>query len=54
MRRTVERRIETPLSRRILAGEFTDGDYIRVVHSDGEYSFERTNVPEPVTAGAEA
>jgi ATP-dependent Clp protease ATP-binding subunit ClpC len=54
LRRTVERRIENPLSRRILGGEFTEGDHVRVDYVNGEYTFERTAVAEPVAAGVEA
>ena len=54
LRRTVERRIENPLSRRILGGEFKDGDQVTVDHANGEYSFERESAPEPVAAGVEA
>jgi ATP-dependent Clp protease ATP-binding subunit ClpC len=55
LRRTVQRHIETPLARRILAGEFEDGDIVRVDHRDGEYSFEKSGVrprrePEAVPA----
>ena len=39
LRRTIERRIANPLSRRILAGEFAEGDVARVDYVDGEYTF---------------
>jgi ATP-dependent Clp protease ATP-binding subunit ClpC len=48
LRRTVTRRIENPLAKRILAGEFTDGDVVRVDHRDGEYAFEKADHHEPV------
>jgi ATP-dependent Clp protease ATP-binding subunit ClpC len=42
LRRTVQRRVENPLSKRILAGEFDEGDTVLVdVSDDGEYVFER-------------
>ena len=45
LRRTVQRRVENPLSRRILAGEFNEGDTVLVdVTADGEYLFERKAV----------
>ncbi len=44
LRRTIERRIANPLSRRILAGEFADGDTAVVDHADGEYVFEKRAV----------
>jgi len=49
LRRTVERRIENPLSRRILSGDFTDGDHVEVDYTDGEYAFSKAAVAEPVT-----
>ncbi|HEX5369932.1 MAG TPA: AAA family ATPase, partial [Dehalococcoidia bacterium] len=52
LRRTIERRIENPLSRRILAGEFTDGDHVTVDFADGEYTFAKAVVAEPVGATA--
>ncbi|MDP2949523.1 MAG: AAA family ATPase, partial [Chloroflexota bacterium] len=42
LRRTVQRRVENPLSKRILAGEFGEGDTVVVdVSAEGEYLFER-------------
>ena len=48
LRRTVERRIENPLARRMLSGEFKDGHHVTVDYVNGEYSFERAAVAEPV------
>lgn len=39
LRRTVERRVENELARRILAGEFTERRHITVDYSDGAYTF---------------
>jgi ATP-dependent Clp protease ATP-binding subunit ClpB len=40
LRRSIQRRLENPLARRLLAGEFTDGDVVRVdVSPDGELTF---------------
>jgi ATP-dependent Clp protease ATP-binding subunit ClpC len=55
LRRTVQRRIENPLARRILAGDFTEGDTIRVDYADGDFTFEKAAAaparePEPVAA----
>jgi ATP-dependent Clp protease ATP-binding subunit ClpC len=50
LRRTIERRIETPLSKRILAGEFQDGDHVIVDYRDGEFTFSKAVVAEPVGA----
>ena len=39
LRRTVERRVENELARRILAGEFAEGQRITVAFEGGEYTF---------------
>jgi ATP-dependent Clp protease ATP-binding subunit ClpC len=39
LRRTVQRRIENELAKRILAGEVKDGECVVVDFADGEYSF---------------
>ena len=59
LRRTVQRRIENPLARRILAGDFTEGDTIRVDYTEGEFTFEKSTAapapapePEPVAVTA--
>ncbi len=39
LRRTVERRVENELARRILAGEFGEGQLITVDHTGGDYTF---------------
>ena len=55
LRRTIEKRIESPLARRILGGEFTDGDSVEVDHVEGEYVFRKGAVAEarePVGATA--
>ncbi len=41
LRRTIERRVANPLSKRILAGEFQEGDLAYVDYHDGEYVFEK-------------
>jgi ATP-dependent Clp protease ATP-binding subunit ClpA len=46
LRRTIEREVANPLSRRILAGEFAEGDTALVGHADGPdgragYTFEK-------------
>ena len=42
LRRTIERRIENPLSKRILAGDFSEGEQVQVDYADGEFSFATT------------
>jgi ATP-dependent Clp protease ATP-binding subunit ClpC len=54
LRRTVERRIENPLSRRILGGDFGEGDQVTVDYAGGDYTFERSVASEPVAAGVQA
>jgi len=39
LRRTIERRVENPLSKRILAGEFSDGDHVLVDYAGGAFTF---------------
>ena len=39
LRRTVQRRIENELARRILSGEFHDGQCVVVDYADGEFTF---------------
>jgi ATP-dependent Clp protease ATP-binding subunit ClpC len=39
LRRVIERRIANPLSKRILGGEFDEGDSAQVGHANGEYTF---------------
>ena len=41
LRRVLQRRIESPLSKRLLAGEFEDGDCISVDFAEGEFRFGR-------------
>ena len=54
LRRTIERRVANPLSRRILAGEFAEGDTALVGHADGEYTFEKEKAPAKAKAAAKA
>ncbi len=47
LRRTIERRVANPLSRRILAGEFAEGETALVGYADDEYTFEKREAREP-------
>jgi ATP-dependent Clp protease ATP-binding subunit ClpC len=51
LKRTIQRRIENPLAKRILAGEFHEGDVVLVDFADGEFAFEgagqQARAPEP-------
>ena len=58
LRRAIQREIENPLARRILAGEFAAGDIVRIDVRDGEIVFEKATstsdsgeAAEPVGAG---
>jgi ATP-dependent Clp protease ATP-binding subunit ClpC len=50
LRRTIERRVENPLAKRILAGEFAEGDHAIVDYADDEYTFTKAPEREPVGA----
>jgi ATP-dependent Clp protease ATP-binding subunit ClpC len=52
LRRTIERRVENPLSKRILSGEFSEGDHVIVDYENGEYTLRKVAVAEPVGASA--
>jgi ATP-dependent Clp protease ATP-binding subunit ClpB len=56
LRRAIQRRLENPLARRLLAGEFTDGDTIHVdVSPDAELTFNGSVEPaEPAARRAAA
>ena len=45
LRRTIERRVANPLSRRILGGEFKEGETALVDYVDGEYVFGKKEAP---------
>jgi ATP-dependent Clp protease ATP-binding subunit ClpC len=49
LRRTIERRVENPLSKRILAGEFGDGDHVVVDFAEGGFTFTK-GAAEPALA----
>jgi ATP-dependent Clp protease ATP-binding subunit ClpB len=48
LKRALQRLVENPLAQRLLAGEFADGDTIRVDAREGELVFERAGQPAPV------
>ena len=52
LRRAIQREIENPLARRILGGEFSAGDMVRIDVQDGEIGFEKVTGAEPVTPAA--
>ena len=50
LKRAIQRLIENPLATRLLAGEFKEGDTIRVDAAHGEIVFERVEAAEPAIA----
>ena len=48
LRRAIQRHVENPLAKRVLSGEFKDGDHIVVDLKDGQLSF---SAKRPVAAG---
>jgi ATP-dependent Clp protease ATP-binding subunit ClpA len=53
LRRAIQRSIENPLAKQLLAGEFTSGDTVRIDEREGSLVFEKVATrptPEPVTA----
>ena len=54
IRRTVQREVENPLARRIIAGEVRDGDTVRVDAGDGSngLTFERVSTETRAVGGA--
>ena len=50
LRRTIQRRVENPLAKRVLSGEFTEGDRLLVDLDDqGDYTFTRAEARERVS-----
>ncbi len=45
VKRAIERRVANPLSRRILAGEFKEGETAIVDYVDAEYVFGKKETP---------
>jgi ATP-dependent Clp protease ATP-binding subunit ClpA len=41
LRRAIQRSIENPLARQLLAGEFSSGDTVRIDERDGSLAFEK-------------
>jgi len=52
LRRTIERRVAKPLSRRIVAGEFAEGEAALVERRDGEYAFAKEKAPAKAKAAS--
>jgi ATP-dependent Clp protease ATP-binding subunit ClpB len=50
LKRAIQRLLENPLALRLLEGEFSEGDIVRVDASDGELAFEKAPLAEPTAA----
>jgi ATP-dependent Clp protease ATP-binding subunit ClpC len=50
MRRAIQRYVESPLSVRLLRGEFRTGDHILIDMANNELTFTQVDVAEPPTA----
>jgi ATP-dependent Clp protease ATP-binding subunit ClpB len=50
LKRAIQRLLENPLALRLLEGEFTEGDVVRVDAGDGELGFEKAPAAEPAAA----
>jgi len=50
LKRAIQRLLENPLALRLLEGEFTEGDVVRVDARDGELGFEKAPAAEPAAA----
>ena len=44
LRRVIQRRVENPVSHKVLAGEFTEGDTVLVDHTGESYTFTKAEV----------
>jgi ATP-dependent Clp protease ATP-binding subunit ClpB len=49
LKRAIQRMLENPLALRLLEGEFSEGDVVRVDAQDGELVFEKAPAAEPAT-----
>jgi ATP-dependent Clp protease ATP-binding subunit ClpB len=50
LKRAIQRLVENPLALRLLEGEFTEGETVRVDATDGELAFEKAEAAEPAAA----
>jgi ATP-dependent Clp protease ATP-binding subunit ClpB len=50
LKRAIQRLVENPLALRLLEGEFTDGDTVRVDAQNGDIAFSRVEAREPAAA----
>ncbi|MGZ4282418.1 MAG: ATP-dependent chaperone ClpB [Gaiellaceae bacterium] len=50
LKRALQRLVENPLAKRLLEGDFAEGDTVLVDASDGELAFSKAKTAEPATA----
>lgn len=50
LKRAIQWLVENPLALRLLEGEFTEGERVRVDARDGELNFEKAPAAEPAAA----
>jgi ATP-dependent Clp protease ATP-binding subunit ClpB len=50
LKRAIQRLVENPLALRLLEGDFTEGDTVRVAVKDGELVFDKAPAAEPAAA----
>jgi ATP-dependent Clp protease ATP-binding subunit ClpB len=50
LKRALQRMVENPLAMRLLEGDFTEGDRVRVDAQNGELVFEKAGAAEPARA----
>ena len=54
LKRAIQRYVESPLSKRLLAGEFPEGSHIMVDESEGELTFTDGNIGDANTSETKA
>ncbi|MDP9276612.1 MAG: AAA family ATPase, partial [Actinomycetota bacterium] len=52
LKRVIQKQLIDKLALRILEGEFSEGDVVRIDAEDGELAFEKASLPEPAKAAA--
>jgi ATP-dependent Clp protease ATP-binding subunit ClpB len=52
LKRAIQKELETPIGRRLLAGEIKDGDKVIVHWKDGEFTFSTKSTERAETVGS--
>jgi ATP-dependent Clp protease ATP-binding subunit ClpB len=50
LKRTIQRQLQDPLAMHLLQGQFQEGDAVRIDYTNGEYTFDREVVAEPMAS----